>query len=592
MGRGRSLRSRAQQCGVPDPEPRLRAELARVPLSTGGGPPPARASRLPQRSGRNLLLWRRAALVALRNLRRVCDPSAGALPDTGAASGCWGRGRAGVRSPRRRFSARSSRRGHSTSPSSRGPANRLDPGLPSSAAAGYRTSPATASGSSPPTSTRPTGSSTTVAAPVSSTRPTGGSRATSRRSRSTSSSPRPRTTPLSAASGSSPGTRSGMRRTGGSRDRTSRGGRRLAPRRLRSGRHFGADAEARRHDRVRSARAGVPQPARRRVSGGSPLFAVEEVLLPAVRRRRALQVQAAARQRRRRLAPGAVHADLPHPSGGTLERRRPRDRCRLRLHPRRRSRAGALPATRRTASAPARAPGGGNRREDGARHAARAVLGLADALPERPSPTRAPGPGPVEDLGRPHRRSEDGRSDRERALPRREFRARQGADPRSEPPLLGPAPRMGRSPRRPLRRRRSGRVAPEGRPRHRLRCLSTAGRTASQEPRFQSRLASGRGLRPPRLQARVGWSPALRIPWFVEHLPMASTGPPSRAQRAVPSDRSRASCTSSRARTSARTGRATARGRHLLVRYSPRPDAGAAPTASTPALAGSCRCAS
>ena len=30
----------------------------------------------------------------------VCDPSAGASPDTGAASGCRGRGRAGVRSPR------------------------------------------------------------------------------------------------------------------------------------------------------------------------------------------------------------------------------------------------------------------------------------------------------------------------------------------------------------------------------------------------------------------------------------------------------------------------------------------------------------
>ena len=75
---------------------------------------------------------------------------------------------------------------------------------------------ATASGSSPPTSTRPTGSSTTVDAPVSSTEPTGGSRVTSRRSRSSSSSSRPRTTPLSGTSCSSPGTRSGTRRTGGS----------------------------------------------------------------------------------------------------------------------------------------------------------------------------------------------------------------------------------------------------------------------------------------------------------------------------------------------------------------------------------------
>ena len=199
MGRGRSLRSRARQRRVPDPEPLLRAELARLPLSTGGGPPPARASRLPPRSGRDLLLRRGAALVALRNHRRVCDPSAGAPADPGAASGCRGRGRAGVRSPGRRSSARSSRRGRSTSHSSRGPAHRLHRGPASTAAAGCRTSPATASGSSPPTSTRPTGSSTAVDAPVSSTEPTGGSRVTSRRSRSSSSSPRPRTTPLSAS---------------------------------------------------------------------------------------------------------------------------------------------------------------------------------------------------------------------------------------------------------------------------------------------------------------------------------------------------------------------------------------------------------
>ena len=89
MGRRRSFAPRARQCGVPDPEPRLRAELERVPLPTGAGPQLARASWLPQRSGRDLLLRRRAALVALRDFRRVCDPGAGALADTGAASGCW-----------------------------------------------------------------------------------------------------------------------------------------------------------------------------------------------------------------------------------------------------------------------------------------------------------------------------------------------------------------------------------------------------------------------------------------------------------------------------------------------------------------------
>ena len=49
-----------------------------------------------------------------------------------------------------------------------------------------RTSPATASGSSPPISTRPKGRSTRVRKPESSTEPTGGLRVTSRRSRSTS----------------------------------------------------------------------------------------------------------------------------------------------------------------------------------------------------------------------------------------------------------------------------------------------------------------------------------------------------------------------------------------------------------------------
>ena len=200
MGRGRSLRSRARQRRASGPEPLLRAELERVPLSTGGGPPPARASRLPQRSGRDLLLRREAALVALRDDRRGFvraqalpliqaqlraagvevvpvfaaprgvlrpDPPAGDVRRrtllVGRLTGCI---------VGRRLRLRRSR----------------------------RTSPATASGSSPPTSTRPTGSSTSVDTPVSSTEPTGGSRVTSRRSRSSSSSPRPRTTPLSGTS--------------------------------------------------------------------------------------------------------------------------------------------------------------------------------------------------------------------------------------------------------------------------------------------------------------------------------------------------------------------------------------------------------
>ena len=70
MGRGRSLRSCARQRRAPGREPLLRAELERVSLSTGRGPPPAHASGLPQRSGWDLLLRRRAALVALRDERR------------------------------------------------------------------------------------------------------------------------------------------------------------------------------------------------------------------------------------------------------------------------------------------------------------------------------------------------------------------------------------------------------------------------------------------------------------------------------------------------------------------------------------------
>ena len=100
MGRGRSLRSCARQRRAPDPEPLLRAELGRLPLSTGGGPPPARSSRLPQGSGWDLLVRRAAALVALRDEPRGSVSSAGASPDTGATPGCGGRGRAGVRSPR------------------------------------------------------------------------------------------------------------------------------------------------------------------------------------------------------------------------------------------------------------------------------------------------------------------------------------------------------------------------------------------------------------------------------------------------------------------------------------------------------------
>ena len=74
-------------------------QTGRLPLSTGRGPPPARESGLPQGRRRNLLLWRTAAVVALRDRRRICHPSPGTLANPDSASGCRGRGQTGVRTP-------------------------------------------------------------------------------------------------------------------------------------------------------------------------------------------------------------------------------------------------------------------------------------------------------------------------------------------------------------------------------------------------------------------------------------------------------------------------------------------------------------
>ena len=187
------------------------------------------------------------------------------------------------------------------------------------------------------TSTRPTGSSTRVDTPVSSTEPTGGSRVTSRRSRSTSSSLQQRTTPLSGTSCSSPGTRSGTRRTGGSRSSTRSGDRRLAPRRLGSGRLRHAGAERGRSVRLRTARrAAVPQPIARAMlrTGRAAHAAVPRRESPRarVRRRPRLHVAATARLRRHVHEEAAVHAHVPDSASGEVERRRARHGPRLRLH--------------------------------------------------------------------------------------------------------------------------------------------------------------------------------------------------------------------------------------------------------------------
>ena len=130
-------------------------------------------------------------------------------------------------------------------------------------------------------------------------------------------------------------TRSGTRRTGGSSASASRGARRLAPRRLGSGRLRRADAEARRHGRLRRARprARLPQrPARRAAAERRPGSWCEKVLRGAVRGRSRLHVADKPRLEGRLHDEAAVHAHVPHPPGGALERRRPGHGAGLRLH--------------------------------------------------------------------------------------------------------------------------------------------------------------------------------------------------------------------------------------------------------------------
>ena len=123
----------------------------------------------------------------------------------------------------------------------------------------------------------------------------------------------------------------------------------------------------------------MPQPARRQLRPSSPGRPFPgEGAAARVRRRCAFHVPAetrrAASTSRHR---AAVHADVPHSSEGALERRRAGHRGRLRLHARRTSGAGVLPAPGRAGSAPARPKRGGHstRRRCVSRSASRSRTG-------------------------------------------------------------------------------------------------------------------------------------------------------------------------------------------------------------------------
>ena len=252
-------------------------------------------------------------------------------PDPGAASGRRGRGRAGVRSP-----------GGVLRPDP--PAGDFDVALFSWLGSSCRivgrllrlrraarTTLGTASGSSPPTSTRPTGCSTSRRTPVSSTEPTGGSRVTSRRSRSSS---------LSSTAAYDTSVR-GFRFLPWNLlwnaenwwlDRSPRSGhRRRAPRRRGGRRHCGpAGAEARRDARHRGSELGTRVPQRSRRGLRQP--GRREGPRVAVRHRPPLHIPAEARVGGHRTRRSALHADVPHSPRGALERWSAGHRSGLRLH--------------------------------------------------------------------------------------------------------------------------------------------------------------------------------------------------------------------------------------------------------------------
>ena len=312
-----------------------------------------------------------------------------------------------------------------------------------------------------------------------------------------------------------------------------------------------------------------------------------------VRRRCAFHLPAETREQRHGLASTAVHVDVPHSTEGALERRCVGHRGRLPLHARRTSGALVLPAPRPAGLAPPRTGSGGPRPQDGACHAPRAVLGLAGAVPERATSTRTPGPGPVEDLGRPDRRSEDGPTDRKRPLLIDSFERGKALTLVRNPRYWGP--HLARVDHLVLRYHVQDMSTRYGRATS-TSCSAPSDRRSRRLPTTPSSelvwLFSRATSTSPCARGKED-IPRSEIPWFAARLPTASTGWPSCGRSAYPTGgRCRVSSTSPRAPTSARTGPATATDLRSLVRCSYGRGASEVLTASSPAPGGGCRCAS
>ncbi len=253
--------------------------------------------------------------------------------------------------------------------------------------------------------------------------------------------------------------------------------RRLAPRRLGSGRLGRADAEARRDDRLRPA----AEPAClnflvAKCNAAGDSWHRRERAAAGVRRRARLHVPAEARLRRHGHEEAALHAHVPDPSRGAMERRGPVTARRLRLHAQRTCRPPGSVDSGRARTARPRPPCVGRRFEDGAGRPPLSLRRLAHALPERPPSACPRGPEHRKDLDRPDRQPEDRQADRKRAVPRRALGARPGDDARPQSPLLGGARRLCRSVRRSLPRRQVCNAPPAG------EVLESSGKAMSTSP--------------------------------------------------------------------------------------------------------------
>ena len=415
----------ARQHGVPDPEPYYAPNWREYRYRPALGAPAARAGRLPARLRRHPRLRREAALASLRALPPVSRLRARVLELVQAQLRQVGRrGRADASPPGRCSSTRSSRAATSTSRSSTGSYSpRASGGRTSSAAEAVQNY----TGYCQRLVTRDLDQAERILDEAS-------ARAVLNRADRQLAEDVP-VIPLyqSVALAAHRTTVRGVvfspvhapRERGelvARRASASRGDRRLAPRRLGSGRRGRADAEARRHASSFGpvARAGVPQRRPQRCGSESRLAGSSTgPRMGRIRRRSRLHVPAGPRLGRRR------------------SRRRRRTRSRTTSDPRRagatasRSRRGTS-SSRTARSVGARSCGepmqhraivrsvARRRREDGqgrpARPASPAGVG---SVPVRPAAHALAGEDLATVWTRRHRQSEDGQADRERPVPRR-----------------------------------------------------------------------------------------------------------------------------------------------------------------------------